>query len=371
MEKVIKRIQIDLYSPTCYEVIKAQQGDNNLRVIEFEIFADGEPYTLENAIAKLEGHRGDGSSFIKDCTIKNNIISATLDADILYDAGYVEAKVVLYDISSSSTDTELLDAISTIPFKIHVQKNPCNKDEVIEKKSVIDSIIATLMNIEGEVVYSDNNFKTIEKMLKKLIYNAYIKDDTTGVIYKIGSKNGKLYFEETVDVLTDLLNLIVTKEDTLEKIEIQTQLFDNQEDAEQYVIYSSTYNGKYPYQSFDGKTNTIWSPSAMTSTEGQYIGYKFDKLVKLNYASFYANNDNANSTWKIQGSVDGNIWNDLTDVIEPSQNGKVQIQYEFSEFLDDDYYRQFRIYYASGRQGSTFGSGISEVVFKGYYLKEE
>ena len=129
MQNVIKRMQIDLYSPTCYEVIKAQQGDNNSRVVEFEVFAEGEPYILTDVIAKMEGHRGDGSSFIKDCEILNNVISVTLDTDVLFDSGYIVAKVVLYDKNSNS-DSELLNTISTIPFKIYVQKNPCDKNDV-------------------------------------------------------------------------------------------------------------------------------------------------------------------------------------------------------------------------------------------------
>lgn len=167
MEKVIKRIQIDLYSPTCYEVIKAQQGDNNLRVIEFEIFADGEPYTLENVTARLEGHRGDGSSFIKDCSILDNIISSTLDADVLYDAGYIEAKVVLSDTSSYNPDTGLSDTISTIPFKIHVQKNPCDKSEVVEKKSIVDQIMAMVDSLKG---IKDDLLALINSKAEKVIY---------------------------------------------------------------------------------------------------------------------------------------------------------------------------------------------------------
>ena len=76
MKNVIKKIHIDLYSPTSYEVIKAQQGDNRSRIIEFLLYDQGEPYMLESQDIEItmEGHRGDNSSFIKDCYFTDNII---------------------------------------------------------------------------------------------------------------------------------------------------------------------------------------------------------------------------------------------------------------------------------------------------------
>ena len=147
MNKVIKRIQIDLYSPTSYEVIKAQQNDNNSRVIELEILNQGEFYDLSNISAKFEGHRGNNfdSSFIKNCPISNNIVTVTLDEDVLHYSGIAEAKVVLYDLSDKSV-------LSTIPFKIHIQKNPCNKTKVIEAdKNLINDLIIEIENLTKQL----------------------------------------------------------------------------------------------------------------------------------------------------------------------------------------------------------------------------
>ena len=147
MEKVIKRIQIDLYSPTSYEVIKAQQNDNNSRIIELEILNQGESYDLSNVSAKFEGHRGNNfdSSFIKRCSISNNIVSVTLDEDVLYYSGTAEAKVVLYDLSDESI-------LSTIPFKIYIQKNPCNKNKVIETdKNLINDLIIEIEKMSNQI----------------------------------------------------------------------------------------------------------------------------------------------------------------------------------------------------------------------------
>lgn len=155
MDNVIKRIEIDLYSPTSYEVVKAQQGDNLSRIIEFVLYDQENPYTIpDNISIKLEGHRGDNSSFPpKDCTVSENIISCTLDNDILYEAGTVEAKIVMYDTDS---------ILSTIPFKIHVQKNPFDKSKVEkEKSSIMDWLILNIEKIKTGLDELESNIPTV------------------------------------------------------------------------------------------------------------------------------------------------------------------------------------------------------------------
>ena len=118
MNTITKRIEIDLYSPTSYEVVIAQQGDNISRTIEFVLYNQGEPYLFTDKdheiLAVIGGRRGDHSSFMKECSLTDNVITAVLDSSILYEAGAVQAKIFLYD---SNTDTIL----STIPFLISVQ----------------------------------------------------------------------------------------------------------------------------------------------------------------------------------------------------------------------------------------------------------
>ncbi len=156
MDNVIKQIDIDLYSPASYEVIYAQQGDNNSRVIELSLYDKGEAYCIpESVLVQMEGHRGDGSPFFRDdnCAASGSMIRATLDSDILYAHGTVEAKIVLRQpakkesgkIYSEERDTIL----STIPFRIHVQKNPCDKKKLEgEKRSLIDFLIQKFREVK-------------------------------------------------------------------------------------------------------------------------------------------------------------------------------------------------------------------------------
>ncbi|MCI9211043.1 MAG: hypothetical protein HFI83_10265 [Eubacterium sp.] len=175
MKNVIKKIHIDLYSPTSYEVIKAQQGDNRSRIIEFLLYDQGEPYMLESQDIEItmEGHRGDNSSFIKDCYFTDNIISATLDSDVLSESGTVCAKIVMYN----SSDKTIL---STIPFQISVQKNPCDKRNIETKKqSVINWLILHFKHLKNNLNSHLSDFSNPHKVTKEQIGLGNVPNVTT------------------------------------------------------------------------------------------------------------------------------------------------------------------------------------------------
>ena len=151
MKNISKRIKIDLYSPTTYEIIRAQQGDNNSRIIEFEIYDKGEPYIISDTVSfTVEGTRGDGSSFIiQDCTEKDNIVSVTLTYDILRYAGNVVAKLVMYDGDA---------ILSSTAFKIYVEKESYDKDKVSdENQTLIDTLITRIENFPYYFLYIDGD----------------------------------------------------------------------------------------------------------------------------------------------------------------------------------------------------------------------
>ena len=147
MNNVVKKIEIDLYSPTSYEVIHAQQGDNLSRAIEFVLYSQGVPYSIpDNVTIYMEGHRGDNTFFEpKPCTVSENVITAILDSDILYESGTAEAKIVLYD-----SDHDAI--LSTIPFSISIQKHPCDKNKIESaKRSVIDWLVLGFEKLKNKL----------------------------------------------------------------------------------------------------------------------------------------------------------------------------------------------------------------------------
>jgi len=159
LNNVLTQIKIDLYSSTSYEVIKAQQGDRNSRIIEFVLYNQGKPYEFSgNIFFRFVGHRGDGSSFSKteeECIMRNgNHVRVTLPEDVLYYDGTVEAKLVMYEPGDSKSkpvkpepDGKLPEKtertiLSTIPFKISCIKNPCNENNLSEGElSIVTDLI--------------------------------------------------------------------------------------------------------------------------------------------------------------------------------------------------------------------------------------
>lgn len=151
MNNILKQIDIDLYSTTSYEVIKAQQGDKNSRIIELTMYDKGEPYMPSGNITfRFAGHRGDGSSFLKeqeDCITKDgNRISIKLLEDILYYDGIIEAKLVMYEGMGTSNEKIL----STIPFKISCIKNPCDENDITPGEySIVTDLISKVENFSS------------------------------------------------------------------------------------------------------------------------------------------------------------------------------------------------------------------------------
>ncbi len=170
MNNIIKQIEVDVYSPTFYEVIKAQQGDKNSRFVEFILFNQGDPYTVPNdVIVKLEGSRPNKSPIMKPCTIKNNVITTELDADLLYYHGIYRLKIVLYEADGNTV-------LSTIPFTLSVQKNPLDSDKFEKDNySLLNQLILQT--------------ETVNKNLEKHISD---NDDPHTIIYEEGETLSKL-----------------------------------------------------------------------------------------------------------------------------------------------------------------------------------
>lgn len=164
MNDVIRRINIDLYAPKIYEVIRAQQGDEKSRYAEFELFNQGIPYEVPNdVVANVEGTRGNRSGYIKPCEINDNVVSFELDKDLLYYDGVAKLKLVLYK------DDKIL---STIPFTVSIEKNPLFDIEFErDEYSLIYDILQRIKELEkksGGIINTlkDNNDLMFIDMMK-------------------------------------------------------------------------------------------------------------------------------------------------------------------------------------------------------------
>lgn len=144
MNYVTKRISLDVYSSDFPEIIRAQQGDTKTRIIEIALYDQNEEYSIVSGLTvKIEGKRGDNSLFSKKCTFTGNIVTMTLDDDILLYSGMVKAKVVIYN----SDSTEIL---SSVPFKIAVEEAPCDTNAEIEtKQNLYNDLLSRIATVEG------------------------------------------------------------------------------------------------------------------------------------------------------------------------------------------------------------------------------
>ena len=125
--EIITDVNLDLYSPTDYQLIYAQQGDINSRYLRFKIWDEGEPYVFPKDMeVNLLGERPDGAAITKtisDIDFNKNIITYLLDKDVICVSGIVNLRLTLLYGNGQ--------VISTIPFKIRVTKNPLDDNKVI------------------------------------------------------------------------------------------------------------------------------------------------------------------------------------------------------------------------------------------------
>lgn len=122
--EVIQKIKIDLLKPGVKPVVNVMQADENSRVIEISLYANGVAWNVPDGVSfsvaykKPDGTRGlydtlpDGSSA---SSVDGNVVSIRLAPQMLTVPGDVESSVVI----SSGKQT-----ISTFPVIVNVIQNP-------------------------------------------------------------------------------------------------------------------------------------------------------------------------------------------------------------------------------------------------------
>lgn len=229
MNNVLRQIKIDLYDTTSYEVIKAQQGDKNSRIIEFILYNQGEPYQFDNDVFfRFIGHRGDGSSFSKteeECIERiNNHIKVTLLEDILYFDGIIEAKLVMYEALRDSVGNIIPESekiLSTIPFKISCIKNPCNENNLSKGElSIVTDLIFQMKDYKealtqkGEISFSQLPTSGNKKGHMYIINEEFVTDtrfkEGSGHVYPAITK---VYY--TSDGKWDVISGAITVDESL------------------------------------------------------------------------------------------------------------------------------------------------------------
>ena len=154
---------VDLNSKT-YQVAKYKQYDNNIDY-SIELIEDGISVDLSNCIVKAFFETPNKLILQKDCLINKNIITTTLDNNILGKVGKVSVEFTIYKNNS---------IITTFTLNLEVEKS-INKNDAIQKEPVWD-IIANLLEIDETVRIK------LEEVDNKIIETTEITNTNTSKI---------------------------------------------------------------------------------------------------------------------------------------------------------------------------------------------
>ena len=124
---------------------------------------------------------------------------------------------------------------------------------------------------------------------------------------------------------------------------------------------SSSGGGTVPWSAFDGDTSTVWGTAASVSTGS--IGYKFTSPVAIYKVRIYAVGRTF-STLKVQGSDDGNTYQDIKTFTNETQTANT-----WYDYLTDSDGTEYDYWQLNG-QTTTNSVGFYEVQFYGRHTAQ-
>ena len=133
--------------------------------------------------------------------------------------------------------------------------------------------------------------------------------------------------------------------------------------AGEVVTNGTTLTNYSPYMAFDGGAGDLTNRWVCSEATNVYIGYDFkhDIVVKKASVQTAATTVNGIKEFKIQGSVDGVDWIDLTEVLTHTSNS-AYVQYV--DVNSDTAYRYYCVYILSSQNGTNSVS-VDEIQFYG------
>lgn len=201
--KFTSELTLDVYD-TDLQVVSAQQGDKLSRFVRISITANGEPMQFVSGLsATLEGHRADGQVVADKCKIEGNTIIVELTEAMLSVHGDGIYKIVFYGTDGS--------ALSSVPFKVHVTKNPFDENEVIA--TPIFSALTDALNKVNKAIQDTE--KVIEEATDKIDEMDKLKDDLSDMMDELeqaekereqAEKDRNQNVDDAIDRINDALD---------------------------------------------------------------------------------------------------------------------------------------------------------------------
>ena len=141
---------------------------------------------------------------MSEVTTTNNVIERNTYLDMQDKSGNVERHFP-YTKFKNIEDIPTADDDTIAPVKLYSTTGE-NLDGALSQKTATDKLTK------------------VQAALQLLAANSYIIDDVTGKTYKIGSNDGKFYFEESTVSPMEVINMIITAtENLVNSVEMESE----------------------------------------------------------------------------------------------------------------------------------------------------
>ena len=227
LNRVIKRLKIEMSGSTKQYQVSAKQHDRSTRDVEIQLLNQGEEYEIppgSNVTAYIK--KPDLKRAYSPCTFSGSVVTMELTSQTLAAAG-----TALAEIEVKSGD--MTEVITSCTFEIEIE--PCVKDEdaIIsgDEMSLFDATMKAYAEAEAARVTAENARKTAE--------NRRVSAETARANAenaRVTAENGRVTAENTRQE-----NATIVLNKANEAVEIASQI------NEASYIYDSDNDVKYAY----------------------------------------------------------------------------------------------------------------------------
>ena len=234
LNRVIKRLKIEMSGSTKQYQVSAKQHDRATRYVEIQLLNQGEEYEIppgSNVTAYIK--KPDLKRAYSPCTFSGSVVTMELTSQTLAAAG-----TALAEIEVKSGD--MTEVITSCTFEIEIE--PCVKDEdaIIsgDEMSLFDATMKAYAEAEAARVTAENARKTAENRRvsaetgRANAENARVEAENA----RVTAENGRVTAENTRQE-----NATIVLNKANEAVEIASQI------NEASYIYDSDNDVKYAY----------------------------------------------------------------------------------------------------------------------------
>ena len=234
LNRVIKRLKIEMSGSTKQYQVSAKQSDRATRYVEIQLLDQGAEYEIppgSNVTAYIK--KPDLKRAYSPCTFSGSVVTMELTSQTLAAAG-----TALAEIEVKSGD--MTEVITSCTFEIEIE--PCVKDEdaIIsgDEMSLFDATMKAYAEAEAARVTAENARKTAEnRRVSAETARANAENDrVTAENARVEAENGRVTAENTRQQ-----NATIVLNKANEAVEIASQI------NEASYIYDSDNDVKYAY----------------------------------------------------------------------------------------------------------------------------